>query len=133
MSYSLLRQWYADAAATTGAATLVYGTIEEFGMGIKPLGAPLSECSASQAANYTARLICSANRLLRERFPRAILLDAQRGDQRYTAAWTSVIVDPADEQYATFLEQNAQTVAREFGQVAAGVCLDVLPCVRLSG
>ena len=124
MSYSLLRSWYADAAATTGATTLMYGTLEEYGMGMREPNAPLPECDAAQAQNYTARLICGANRLLRDRFPHAIVRDARRGGKPVTAAWTSYIVDPGDTAYAAFLEENAATIATEFGGSAAGVCLD---------
>jgi hypothetical protein len=93
-------------------------------MGMREVSAPLPECDASQASNYTARLICGANRLLRDRFPNAIVRDAARGGAVVNAAWTSVIVDPADEGYAAFLQQNARTVASELGSAAAGVCLD---------
>jgi hypothetical protein len=131
MSYALLRDWYRDAAVRTGASTLIYGTIEEYGMGLREVDAPLPECEpAVSAANYSARLVCGANRLLRDRFPDAILRDASRGGRVQTAAWTSLIVDPATPAYEAFLLENARRVAREFsGENAnrtsvSGVCLD---------
>ena len=54
-------------------------------MGMREVDAPLPECDHA-STNYTARLICGANRLLRDRFPHAILRDAQRGSRMVTAA-----------------------------------------------
>lgn len=125
---------YDDALDHTGATSLVYGTVEEFGMGMRPLDAPLPECADAQ--NYTARLICGANRLLRDRFPRAILHDAAREGRTFTAAWTSYIVDPADAQYKTFLLENTIRVRDELGgngsaRGVGGVCLDRGDYIRL--
>lgn len=80
----------------TGANTLVYGTVNEFGIGMREPSEPLPECNddAAVSHNYTAKLVCGANRLLRDRFPDAILRDASSGGKTVVGAWTSFIVDP---------------------------------------
>ena len=65
-----------------------------------------SNRSASGDAKYAAYLACGANRLMRDRFPNAPLVDPMKdsavdaGWQR--GSWDSVIMDFGDPNYAEF-------------------------------
>ena len=120
----MLRGWYNDLESRVGVRSLVYGTVEEFGMGIKIGGDMPAECVDGNSS-YTARLVCGANNLLRDRFPQAPLRNAANGSAFVHGSWTSVIVDFADPDYAEFMMNNTDRVVKEFsGSGAAGLCLD---------
>ena len=127
----LLKSWYDTLLLNLNVSTLIYGTLEEYGIGIKintmnnNSKNPNSE-SCSSSANYTDQLICGANRLFQDSFPTAYLIDP-RTLNPIKAAWDSVIVDFADSSYTEFLLNNTKHVVKSFGTgnaSVAGVCLD---------
>ena len=115
--------------------TLVYGTLEEFGIGVvQPTESIARVCamgsnrSASEDDKYAAYLACGANRLMRDRFPTAPLVDPTKdsavdaGWQR--GSWDSVIMDFGDPSYADF-QVNAAPLPLldiELTRNARGVC-----------
>jgi hypothetical protein len=134
-SYASLRASWQQLQAEVGLQTLVYGTLEEFGIGVVQPSESI-ERLCSQGANrtasgddkYAAALACGANRLMRDRFPTAPLVDPTKdssidgGWQR--GSWDSVIMDFGDDEYAEFQVENARRVADQFAGAVAGVCLD---------
>lgn len=120
-SAAQLDAWYCALEEATGAASMVYGTLDEFGYNINPnTSAPLPEC---ESGAYEDRLTCGANRLLRDRFPGAQVLDALNGSAPVVGAWTAAIVDVADEGYRALQLENARAVVAKTPS-AVGVCLD---------
>ena len=112
-SYASLREMWTRLRERVGMRTLVYGTLEEFGIGVvQPTESIARVCdmgsnrSASADDKYAARLACGANRLMRDRFPNAPLVDPTKdsavdaGWQR--GSWDSVIMDFGDPSYADF-------------------------------
>ena len=122
---SLLDGWYSTLQRKLGVSTLVYGTLEEFGMGLHyPVprkGQDPPECQHA-AVNYSAALVCGANRLLQDQFPDAPLIDASTKNP-FAAAWGSLVVDFAHPDYMALLLANTERVIATLPS-AQGVCLD---------
>ncbi len=125
-SDALLTSWYKRLHTVFNVSTLVYGTLEEFGIGISTgpgaIDGDVPACDRA-AENYTASLVCGANRLFQDRFPESYLVDPST-HRPVQAAWQSVIVDFADAAYTAFLLNNTRHVIDSFGADVAGVCLD---------
>ena len=129
---TLLNGWYKALLHKFQVETLIYGTLEEYGIGINvssrsfsignALHAGPAGCS-STSQNYTQQLVCGANRLFRDRFPEAFMIDPAT-NRSVSAAWDSIIVDFADPQYTEFLLNNTRDVVDSFQHSVAGVCLD---------
>lgn len=126
-NYSLLNSWYNQLKSKYHVSTLMYGTLEEFGIEIDVergvIGTDVPACTTMRH-NYTNRLICGANRLFSDSFPLSYLVNP-RTNQSISAAWNSVIVDfGRGSGYDLLLLNNTKRIVKQFSASVAGVCLD---------
>ena len=127
-NYTLLNAWYRHLKKKLSVNTLMYGTLEEFGIGINTSyvkNQDISECDSQN--NYTKQLICGANRLFLDHFSTSPLINPRK-NTTVQAAWESIIVDfwhgEMQNGYSQFLLNNTKRLIKYFNATIAGICFD---------